>query len=70
MTTAYSYALAKEISVSDYSNVIFSAIFGWLLYHQIPDAVSVLGYGVIFLAAISMFRWGEDGKQSAPKSKS
>ena len=55
VTAAYSYAPAKEISVYDYSQILFSALFGYVLYQQIPDAYSVLGYAVIFGASLLMF---------------
>ena len=55
ITAAYRYAPAKEISVYDYSQIIFSAIFGFFLFSQIPDIFSVLGYIVICGMAVVMF---------------
>ena len=55
ITTAYSYAPAREISVYDYAQVIFSAIIGFLLFGQMPDAWSFLGYGLIISMAILNF---------------
>lgn len=55
ITAAYFNAPAKEISVYDYSQIIFSAILGFLLFGQIPDALSFVGYGIICLMAILMF---------------
>ncbi|MCD8049477.1 MAG: DMT family transporter [Clostridia bacterium] len=52
ITNAYSYAPAKEISVFDYTQVIFSAIFGFFLFDQRADLLSVLGYVVIIGAAV------------------
>lgn len=52
ITSAYSYAPAKEISVYDYSQVIFSAILGFFLFSQVPDAYSILGYIIISSVAI------------------
>ena len=52
ITTAYSYAPAREISVYDYAQVIFSAIIGFWLFDQMPDAWSLLGYGLIIAMAI------------------
>ena len=55
VTAAYCYAPAKEISVYDYSQVIFSAILGFFLFNQVPDRYSVLGYVLICGMAIYMF---------------
>ena len=55
LTKAYFYAPAKEISVYDYSQVIFAAIFGFFLFSQTPDIYSVLGYILICGAGIAMF---------------
>lgn len=55
ITAAYCYAPAKEISVYDYSQIIFSAILGFFLFGQIPDFYSSLGYIIICGMAIFMF---------------
>ena len=55
ITAAYSYAPAREISVYDYSQIIFSAGFGYLVFGQIPDLLSWLGYLVICSMAVAMF---------------
>ena len=55
ITAAYSYAPAREIGVFDYSQVIFSAVIGFLLFGQLPDAWSVLGYILIVSMAILNF---------------
>lgn len=52
ITAAYSYAPAREISVYDYSQIIFSALLGLLLFDQLPDALSFAGYGIIILLAL------------------
>nr|WP_295683549.1 DMT family transporter [uncultured Lachnoclostridium sp.] len=62
ITAAYSYAPAKEISVFDYSQVVFSAILGFFLFGQIPDAFSILGYFIVCATAIGMFFYGKKNK--------
>lgn len=57
ITAAYSLAPAKEISVYDYSQVIFAAILGFFAFGQVPDALSVVGYFVICGASVAMFLW-------------
>lgn len=55
ITAAYTYAPAKEISIYDYSQIIFSTIMGYLFFHQIPDLYSFIGYGLICGASLIMF---------------
>lgn len=55
ITAAYSYAPAKEISVYDYSQIIFSAILGFFLFGQVPDVYSWIGYFIIIAMAVVMF---------------
>lgn len=55
ITLAYKYAPAKEISIFDYSNIIFSAILSIFLFGVYPDKLSVVGYFIIFAAALYMF---------------
>lgn len=55
ITAAYFYAPAKEISVYDYSQIIFSAIIGFVLFGQVPDRYSIFGYTVICAMALAMF---------------
>lgn len=56
ITKAYSYAPAREISVYDFSIVIFTAILGFLFLNQIPDLLSILGYIIIIGTAIGKWR--------------
>ena len=55
ITAAYCHAPAKEISVYDYSQIIFAAILGFVLFGQIPDTYSLIGYAVICTMAVLMF---------------
>lgn len=55
ITKAYYYAPAREISVYDYSQIIFAAVLGFLLFGQIPDGYSILGYFIICAMAVMMF---------------
>ena len=52
ITKAYCYAPAREISVYDYTQVLFAAVWGFVLFGQRPDALSVAGYAVIIGAAV------------------
>ncbi len=55
ITTAYKYAPAKEISVFDYTQVIFAAILGMLFLGEIPQLLSVIGY--IIIIGVAVMRW-------------
>lgn len=55
ITAAYCYAPASEISIYDYTKVIFSMILGFVMFQQIPDFYSWVGYIIICLMAIFMF---------------
>ncbi|WP_317367845.1 DMT family transporter [uncultured Tyzzerella sp.] len=55
VTAAYANAPAKEISIFDYSQIIFSGILGYLVFNQKPDIYSFIGYFIICSVAIFMF---------------
>ena len=55
ITKAYTKAPAKEISVFDYTQVIFAALLGFVFLGQIPDWMSVIGY--IIITGSAVFKW-------------
>ena len=55
VTAAYFHAPAREISVYDYSQIIFSTLFGVVVFRQMPDGWSFLGYIIILATAVWMF---------------
>lgn len=55
ITAAYCFAPARELSVYDYSQILFAAIVGYFLFQQIPDGYSILGYIIICSMAVFMF---------------
>lgn len=55
ITKAYTKAPAKEISVFDYSQVVFAAALGLVFLGQIPDLMSIIGYMIIIGSAV--FKW-------------
>lgn len=62
VTLAYKYAPAKEISIFDYSNIIFSAIISIVIFNTIPDKYSFIGYIIIFSASYYMFSYNKKAK--------
>ena len=59
VTAAYTYAPAREISVYDYTQIMFSAIMGLLVFGQLPDMLSFVGYCVIIAAGVIMFLYNK-----------
>ena len=55
ITKAYTKAPAKEISVFDYTQVLFAELLGFVFFGQIPDWMSLVGYLIIIGSAI--FKW-------------
>lgn len=55
ITTAYKFAPAKEISVFDYTQVIFAAILGMIFLSETPSIFSIIGYVIIIGTAV--IRW-------------
>lgn len=55
ITVAYKFAPAKEISIFFYSTVVYSALISILLFGQVPDIFSIIGYIIIFGASFYMF---------------
>lgn len=68
VTRAYYYAPAKEISVYDYSQIIFSSILGFVLFEQIPDGYSIFGYLMICGMAIMMFLYNRNRQEKPEKT--
>ncbi|RIN14916.1 DMT family transporter [Staphylococcus warneri] len=55
ITLAYSFAAANDISIFTYASIIFTAIFGFILFGETPDLLSTIGYVVIISASYYMF---------------
>lgn len=55
ITSAYKFAPAKDISVFDYTQVIFAALWGILFLGETPVPLSIAGYVLIIGTAV--YRW-------------
>ena len=64
ITAAYTKAPASEISVFDYSQILFAALFGFLFLDQIPDHFSIIGYFIIIGDAIA--KWYHSNHKATP----
>ena len=57
ITAAYTYSPAKEVSVYDYSQIIFAAGLGFFVFGDVPELLSVVGSVIIVAMAIVMFAY-------------
>ena len=55
ITAAYTHAPAREVSVFDYTQIVFAAVLGFIFFSQIPDIWSIIGYCMISGVAVWMF---------------
>ena len=55
ITAAYTYAPASELSVYDYTQIVFAALLGMNFLGEVPDMISILGYFIICGAEVAMF---------------
>lgn len=68
ITAAYTFAPSREISVYDYSQVVFAAIAGYFVFGDVPDILSFVGYFIICSMAVWMFIY--NNRQHPQKSES
>lgn len=55
ITAAYTHAPGKDISIYDYTQILFAALLGFFVLGQIPDLYSIIGYTIIIGIAIFSF---------------
>lgn len=55
ITAAYYHSPGREISVYDYSQIIFATLLGLIFLGELPDIYSIIGYIIIISMAIAMF---------------
>ena len=56
LTYAYKYAKASEVSIYNYTGILFGIILGFIFLNEIPDVYSVIGGSIIIITAISLYR--------------
>lgn len=59
ITAAYTFAPAREISIYDYSQIIFASTLGFFVFADIPDVYSIIGYVIIVTMALVMFAYNK-----------
>lgn len=52
LSRAYSFAPAGRIGPLNYLAIVIAGIYAWLLWGEKPDALGILGTGVIFIATL------------------
>lgn len=60
ITAAYYHAPAREISVYDYSQIIFATSLGFFFLGELPDIYSFIGYFIIISMAVWMFVYNKN----------
>lgn len=55
LTYAYKSSEASDISIYDYSNIVFSTILGYFFLSELPDLYSIIGGILIISSAIMVF---------------
>ena len=68
ITTAYKFAPAKKLSVFDYLQVLFAALWGIIFFQEIPVPLSIIGYVIII--GVAVIRWEKARRQEAGEEKS
>src|SRR5699024_4448269 len=58
ITLAYKFAPARDISIFFYSTVLYSTIISIVLFKEMPDIYSFIGYIIILSAMVYMFLRG------------
>lgn len=69
ITIAYKYAPPREISIFFYSTVVYSALISIILFDQLPDILSLLGYVTIFGASLYMFLKNNQNDKDQTKTR-
>ncbi len=52
ITAAYRYAEASLLGPISYTHLLWSGLFGWLIFHHMPDAPTILGMAVIAASGV------------------
>lgn len=60
ITSAYAACPAKEISIYDYSTVIFTALLGLIFLGELPDWLSIVGYAIIIGASVMNYLYNNN----------
>lgn len=66
LTRAYQCAPAGEVSVYNYTHILFSGILGFFFFGEIPDPFSLLGGMLIVVVAVGLFLASRNRQKTTP----
>jgi drug/metabolite transporter (DMT)-like permease len=58
LSTAFRHAPAAIVTVFNYSGIVWATLFGWLIWHDWPATVVLLGAAVV-IASNGLIIWRE-----------
>jgi len=67
LTRAYSLAPAARVGPFTYATVVFAALFGWLVWGEVPDRSSIVGAALVCAAGVLAMRALEPRAEDAPE---
>ena len=56
MTQAYRYAPAAVVAPFDYTALIWATLFGWLIWHELPDSYVWAGAAIVIASGLYIIR--------------
>ena len=65
VTLAYKFAQPNQVSVFEYTQVLYTAVFGFLFFSQLPDPLSFCGYAIIIGA--ELFKYFYDSRHRSKR---
>jgi len=63
LTYAYRIAPASEVSVYNYSGILFSAVFGYVFLAERVSTTSIIGGAMVVLASYLVYRFTDSGHE-------
>ncbi len=56
LTASYKHAPAGEISIYQYSQIVFASLMGLIFLAEVPDLLSLAGYLLIFAGGFIIYK--------------
>ena len=53
MARGYAIATAARMGIYTYAAVIFATLLGWLLWHETPDPIALIGIAIVILSTMA-----------------
>ena len=64
LTYAHRFGKASEVAIYNYSNIIFAAVIGFLIWGEISDIWSIAGGSIIIIISIIVFIYNNRSKET------